>query len=141
MESIGRRIYFDVLTGDIITDIGERYGAVTTTTVEQDTANYKALSERHRNTFDFIELNYGEYSQDFLECSGYSVDPSSQEIIFAYPDPNEPEVEQPYRPPLSTEVDELKHENVILKAQNNALSERADFVEDLIAEMAMQVYQ
>lgn len=42
---------------------------------------------------------------------------------------------------LLQENQQLKHENVMLKAQNNALAERADFVEDLIAEMAIQVYQ
>lgn len=42
---------------------------------------------------------------------------------------------------LLQENEQLKHENQLLKAQNNALSERADFVEDLIAEMAMEIYQ
>lgn len=35
----------------------------------------------------------------------------------------------------------LDAENKLLKAQNNALSDRADFIEDLIQEIAMQVYQ
>ncbi|MBY9080985.1 hypothetical protein KIH86_07515 [Paenibacillus sp. HN-1] len=35
----------------------------------------------------------------------------------------------------------LEQENTLLKAQNAALSDRADFIEDVIAEMAMQVYQ
>ena len=35
---------------------------------------------------------------------------------------------------------ELKQENKLLKAQLNAATDRADFVEDCIAEMAMQVY-
>lgn len=43
--------------------------------------------------------------------------------------------------PLSDQVRDLKSENQLLRAQNKALTERADFVEDLIAEMAMQVYQ
>lgn len=43
--------------------------------------------------------------------------------------------------PIGFEINYLKHDNTLLKAQNLALSERADFVEDLIAEMAMQVYQ
>jgi len=45
------------------------------------------------------------------------------------------------KPPDLTEVEQLQKENQLLKAQNNALSERADFIEDIIAEMAMQVYQ
>lgn len=42
---------------------------------------------------------------------------------------------------LLQENEQLKHEKQLLKAQNNALAERADFIEDIIAEMAMQVYQ
>ncbi|KWX76036.1 XkdW family protein [Paenibacillus jilunlii] len=45
------------------------------------------------------------------------------------------------KPPELTEVEQLQKENVLLKAQNNALSERADFIEDIIAEMATRVYQ
>ncbi len=35
---------------------------------------------------------------------------------------------------------ELEQENKLLKAQLNAATERSDFIEDCIAEMAMQVY-
>ncbi len=35
----------------------------------------------------------------------------------------------------------LQQENNLLKAQNQALTERADFIEDVVAEMATQVYQ
>lgn len=39
------------------------------------------------------------------------------------------------------QMEKLEAENKLLKARNQALSERADFIEDLIAEIAMQVYQ
>lgn len=42
---------------------------------------------------------------------------------------------------LLQENEQLKHENELLKAQNKAMSERADFVEDVVAELAIQVYQ
>jgi len=45
------------------------------------------------------------------------------------------------QPTEPTELDKLIQENVLLKAQNAALAERADFIEDVIAEMAAQVYQ
>ena len=41
---------------------------------------------------------------------------------------------------LEIENELLKNENVLLKAQNQALTERTDFHEELIAEMAMMVY-
>lgn len=43
-------------------------------------------------------------------------------------------------PSISEEVESLKNENFMLKAQIQAMSDRNDFIEDCIAEMAMQVY-
>ena len=43
-------------------------------------------------------------------------------------------------PTLLDEVESLKNENFMLKAQIQAMSDRNDFIEDCIAEMAMQVY-
>lgn len=42
---------------------------------------------------------------------------------------------------LLQENERLKKENELLKARDKALSERADFIEDVVAEMATQVYQ
>ncbi|WJH30962.1 hypothetical protein N6H13_10480 [Paenibacillus sp. CC-CFT742] len=39
------------------------------------------------------------------------------------------------------EFERLKQDSTLLKAQSSALSERADLVEDVIAEMAVQVYE
>jgi hypothetical protein len=44
---------------------------------------------------------------------------------------------QPTKP---DDIEILKQENILLKAQNQALSDRADFQEELIAEIAMMVY-
>ncbi len=52
----------------------------------------------------------------------------------------EPTERPPSPPPEPTPIERLEEENKLLKAQSNALSERADFVEDLIAEMAMLIY-
>lgn len=112
---IGRRIYFDISTGNGLVDTGERRGSVRPTIVEQDIAAYSALSERNRDTFDYIELEFGQYGQDFMESNGYRVNPETKTLEFSYPDPNEPEVEQPYQAPLSEEV-------IALKATNEDLS-------------------
>lgn len=141
MLYIGRKIFYELETGNIIVNTGERQGFVTPTTIEQDINSFASLSEPNRETFDYIELEYGQYAQDFAESTGYRVNPETRELEFSYPDPNEPEAPQEFRPPLSMEVEELKQENELLKAQNNAISERADFIEDVVAEMAIQVYQ
>lgn len=81
---IGRRIYFDKLTGLPLADTGERSGAVRATTVEEDIIAYKVLSERNRGSFDYVELEYGEYFDNFIECSSYYVDVNTKELTFLY---------------------------------------------------------
>lgn len=52
------------------------------------------------------------------------------------------EMDADYVPPEPVKtVDELAAENELLRAQVRALSDRGEFIEDCIAEMAMQVYQ
>ncbi|MBD7908273.1 hypothetical protein [Sporosarcina gallistercoris] len=104
MRCIVRRIFYDKITGNILLDTGERRGLVKTTTIEEDIANYVVLSERIRATFGAIELSCGQYAQDFTESNGYRVNPETKQIEFSYPDPNEPEVEQPNLSPLSESV-------------------------------------
>lgn len=43
-------------------------------------------------------------------------------------------------PPAPTEIEQLQAENKMLYAQLKASTDRQDFIEDCIAEMAMQVY-
>ncbi|WP_369822340.1 hypothetical protein [Sporosarcina sp. P25] len=114
--------------GEVLVDTGERRFEVFETTVQQDIAMCKALSERNLDTFDVPEL---EYAQDFAESNGYRVNPETETLEFSYSDPREPEVPPVYQHPLSEQVEELKQRNILLQAKNNALSERADFIEDL----------
>lgn len=105
---IGRKIYYEIATGNVILDTGERQGSVVLTSLEQDIQTYKALSERNRESFDVIELPFGAYRQDFAESNGYRVNPETKELEFSYPDPNEPEEPQPYIIPLSQEISIVK---------------------------------
>lgn len=110
--NIGRRIYYDQLSGNVLVDTGERAGDVIEMTVEQDIEVYRALSERNRDTFDVLELEYGQYAQDFAECNGYRVNPETKELEFSYPDPNEPTAPPVYQKALSEQLAELKAENL-----------------------------
>lgn len=108
MNTIGRRIFFDVLTGRVIAMSGETRGNFTPTNAEQDIANFKSLTELNSNAFDYIELPFGAYAQDFAECNGYRVNPETKELEFSYPDPNEPEEPPVYEKPLSEQIKELE---------------------------------
>lgn len=86
MNQLGRRIYYDKSTGNVLVDTGERAGFVVPTTIEQDIATYKILSKRNRETFDYIELEYSQYAQNFAACNGYRVNPETRKLEFSYPD-------------------------------------------------------
>lgn len=103
---IGRRIFYDTMTGNVILDTGEKQGSVIKTTINQDIGTYSTLAERVRETFDFIELEYGQYSQDFSACNGYRVEPTTKTLEFSYPDPDVPVEEPVYQKPLSETVSE-----------------------------------
>lgn len=92
---IGRRIFYDIVTGEKIVNTGERSGNVFKTTVEHDIKIYQDLSERQWDSFDFIELEYGQYNKDFEARYEYRVNPKTKEIEFSYPDPDQPEPEKP----------------------------------------------
>ena len=107
---IGRKIFYELVTGNIIVDTGERQGSVVATTVEQDIATFTALSERNSDTFDVIELAFGEYAQDFAECNGYRVNPATKALEFSYPDPENPEAPKVFEAPLTEQIKLLKTE-------------------------------
>lgn len=121
MMGIGKRIYYLNATGEVIVLIGDRSGIVAPTTIEEDMQDYKVLSELNTDAFSYLELEYGQYDQDFAECTSYRVNPETKTLEFSYPDPNEPSVEQPYQAPLSEKV-------AILESQLNQAQEAIDFL-------------
>jgi len=131
MIAIGRKIYFEKQTGNIILDKGEMKGDVVESTIEQDYEFFKVLSDRIPTTVGVIQLEYGQYAEDFARSNGYRVDVETGAILFSYPDPNEPEEPPVYHTPLTEQISELKAEKVALEAQlaqlNGDLSGFIDF--------------
>ena len=78
---IGRKIYFEKLTGNTILDTGERQGSVIETTQEQDFTAYVSLSERIPSTVGVISLPYGQDSGMFGHF-GYHVDVVTRLIVW-----------------------------------------------------------
>ncbi|MFE4713972.1 hypothetical protein ACFRAM_24315 [Paenibacillus sp. NPDC056722] len=114
---IGRKIYYEKDTGNFIVDTGERSGDVVKTTWEQDFKTYKALAERVEKTVGVIELKYGAYKQDFMECSSYRVNIKTKDLEFSYPDPSS-DLEHPQEPmyqrPLTDRIAAIESENLSL---------------------------
>lgn len=105
---IGRRIYFDKLTGNVLYDSGESTGSVVRLTVEEEIPLVKVLSERVRESFKVIELDFSEFSSDFKEATSYKIDTDTEEILFNY---ESVEDRPKYTEPLSKEV--ARHESTI----------------------------
>ncbi|WP_051236802.1 hypothetical protein [Paenibacillus pinihumi] len=79
---IGRKIYYDKASGEVIVDTGQRAGSVVPTTVEQDYAAYRSLVVRLPDTVGLLQLQYGDFEQDFANCVGYRVDPDTEQVLF-----------------------------------------------------------
>lgn len=124
MEYRGRKIYYDSSTGNEIIQLGEGVGLVETT-INDDINAFRALSERNRDSFDVLELEYGQYAQDFAECNGYRVNPETKELEFSYPDPNEPEQPPVFQKALSEQIKTLELRQL---QTNEDLSSLMDFI-------------
>ncbi|MCT4663714.1 MAG: hypothetical protein N4A45_00605 [Flavobacteriales bacterium] len=106
---IGRKIYYEKTTGNILVDTGERSGFVKQTTKEDDFKNYLELSKRNEETVGVLNLEYGQFVQDFSVCVGYRVNLEDESLEFLYPtgDEKEDEIIEPQRP-MSEELKEMK---------------------------------
>lgn len=78
---IGRKIYYEKSTGNVLQDCGEREGSVVETTQEQDFQAYVALSERVPSTVGVVSLPYGQDRGKF-GVYGYHVDVVTNEIVW-----------------------------------------------------------
>jgi len=177
---IGRKIYYDKVSGNVVLDTQEQSGMVFPTTVDMDVENYLALSQRNRDSFDVVELKFGAHYQDFVNSRSYRVNPKTKELEFSSPDSSVDETKPPvFIKPLTMQLEEqsklleeqaellaelkanqgtadklqfdiseeqqkliaqLKTKNSLLSIQNGANAERTEFLEELIAEIAMLLY-
>lgn len=105
----GRKIFYDNRTGEVLTVLNEIESTTNyELTLDEEIATFAVLTQRNKETFEFLQLEFGQYSQDFAECIGYRVNVETKTLEFSYPNSNEPTVEQPYQKPLSEKVKQLE---------------------------------
>lgn len=103
---IGRKIYYELQTGDVILITPEKQSGINTTK-EQDFAMYDALAVRNPEQVGVIQLEYGQYRRDFELCdSNVRVDLETGELRFSYP---------VFESPLSVKLEQLEQENTDIK--------------------------
>lgn len=82
---LGRRLYFNKITGMVLYDTGERVGEnIVDTTVEEDFQYSLELRKYDPAIIDHIQLEPGQYNVEFSEAVSYRVNPKTKELEFGY---------------------------------------------------------
>ena len=122
MKQIGTKIYYCLLTGNVIKIIGDMVGYVRETSFNEDIEIYTELKERDKDTIGLLTFNYGEYPKLSQNASGVMVDLKTKELIFSYEElptiPQEPtEIEL-----MQEEIKQLKEELTQMQASIASLT-------------------
>ena len=103
----GSRVYYLKENGNVVFKTGQAEGWVTEIKPEKDWEIYEELKKYTKESLDFIQLQYDEYSTEFAECTSYRVNIETKKLEFEYGEkPNPPEV--PVKPSLHERVDDLE---------------------------------
>ncbi|MDH6674670.1 uncharacterized protein YceH (UPF0502 family) [Paenibacillus sp. LBL] len=115
MISIGERIFYERATGIVLVTTPSYFGDVAPMTIDEYIQIYPVLRERDRNSFDVLEVEYGQYEEDFMTARSWRVNLETKSLEFSYPDPNDPEAPPVFQQPLTEQVKALEAENAELK--------------------------
>jgi hypothetical protein len=126
LAKIGTKIYYDKATCNVLVRTSEMENGVVETTLEEDMEVFEELKGRAIDSIGLIQLEYGQYQQDFFESSGnFRINPDTLELEFSYPDPNEPDAPQVFQKPLTEQIKQLEQQT---QQVNDDLSAFMDFV-------------
>ena len=129
IKQIGSKIYYCLLTGNVIKIIGDMQGYVKETSFDEDIEIYTELKERDINTIGLLQFSYGEYPKLSKGSTGVMVDLETKELIFSYEElPAEP-IEPTWEEQMESKISSLEAENETLKQE---LSITQDAVNELI---------
>lgn len=112
MIQVGRMIFYDKGTGQVLVTTPSQEGSYVYENPEDLISLYPELKERDRSSFEVIQLEYGQYERDFEQAINWQVNLETITLEFVYRDPNNPEEPQPFRKPLTEEIEELKRADI-----------------------------
>lgn len=87
MNYIGRKLFYNKITGDVLKDTGELVGDVQEITYEADIIRYAELLNVPIGELAMISLPYGESADLFNAAGKVRIDPNTLEVIL-YPYPS-----------------------------------------------------
>ena len=125
MKQIGTKIYYCLVTGNVIKIIGDMIGYVRETTFNEDIEIYTELKERDINTIGLLQFEYGEYPKLSKDSTGVMVNLETKELIFSYE-------ELPTPPQEPTEIE-------IMQEKISQLEEKINKLQNSINEMNLAI--
>lgn len=135
MPKVNGKIYYNNVTGDVLVIVNQNEGVwIRETDREEDIATYPQLKGVNEEVITCVELEWDEYKEDLLVS--YPV--RFENGVFLWQQFDDPP-ELPRYKPMSERIIELQKENNLLKAQNEALSGRTDFHEEVLTEIILSI--
>lgn len=128
MKQIGTKIYYCLLTGNVIKIIGDMQGYVKETTFDEDIEIYTELKERNKSSIGLVAFKYEEYPKLSKGSTGVMVDLETKELIFSYE-------ELPTPPQEPTEIEKIKEKISILEEENKTLKQELSITQDAVNEL------
>ena len=128
IKQLGAKIYYCLLTGNVIKIIGDMQGYVKETSFDEDYEIYTGLKERDKNSIGLLTFEFGEYPVLSKNATGVMVDLEAKELIFSYE-------ELPTLPQESTWEEELEKKISILEAENKILKQELSITQDAVNEL------
>ena len=128
IKQIGTKIYYCLLTGNVIKIIGDMQGYVRETTFDEDIEIYTELKERDKDTIGLLQFNYGEYPILSKNSTGVMVNLETKELIFSYE-------ELPAEPMDPTWEEKMENKISILECENQTLKEEITQIQTSIASL------
>ena len=128
IKQIGTKIYYCLLTGNVIKIIGDCQGYVRETTFDEDYEIYSELKEREKSSIGLLQIEYGEYPKLSKGSTGVMVNLETKELIFSYE-------ELPTPPQEPTEIEIIQEKISILEAENKTLKQELSITQDAINEL------
>ena len=128
IKRIGTKIYYCLLTGNVIQIIGDCKGYVKETTFNEDYEIYAELKEREKSSIGLLQFEYGEYPKLSKGSTGVMVNLETKELIFSYE-------ELPTPPQEPTEIEMIQEKISILEAENKILKQELSITQDAVNEL------
>lgn len=128
IKQIGTKIYYCLVTGNVIKIIGDMMGYVKETSFDEDIEIYTELKERDKDTIGLLQFEYGEYPRLSKNSTGVMVNLETKELIFSYE-------ELPAEPIEPTEIEKIQEKISILEAENETLKQELSITQDAVNEL------